>query len=231
MCRWRLAALTSCPDHSVHIPDGFLSPQTYLPAYAICAGLWWLGLRRLRRELDADTLPYIAMLTALSFLLMMLSLPLPGGTTVHALGIALLAVNFGVWTAFLAVSLVLAMQALLFGVGGITALAVNALAMGLVGSVSAWLAWRAISTIHVPTALILAGWVSVTAPALLLAVVLGLQPSIAHDNAGRPLFFPFDLAITLPTVMIPHILLGLGEGVLTWLATAMLERLRARHAV
>ncbi|MGQ9685838.1 MAG: energy-coupling factor ABC transporter permease [Thiobacillaceae bacterium] len=214
----------------MHIPDGFISPQTYLPAYVVCAGLWWMGVRRLRRELDAQTLPYLAVFTALSFVLMMLALPLPGGTTVHAMGIALLAVNFGVWASFLAVSLVLAMQAMLFGVGGITALAVNALAMGLVGSASAWLTWRAIRRIHVPAALILAGWVSVVLPALLLALVLGLQPAIAHDAAGRPLFFPFGLTITLPAVMIPHILLGLAEGVLTWLATMMLERLRMRHA-
>lgn len=214
----------------MHIPDGFISPQTYLPVYAVSAGLWWVGIRRLRRELDAETLPYLAVLTALSFVLMMLALPLPGGTTVHAMGIALLAVNFGVWAGFLAVSLVLAMQALLFGVGGITALAVNALAMGLAGSASAWLTWRAIRPFHVPAALILAGWVSVVLPALLLAVVLGLQPAIAHDDAGRPLFFPFGLAITLPAVMIPHLLLGLGEGVLTWLATMTLERLRTRHA-
>lgn len=214
----------------MHIPDGFLSPQTYLPAYALCAGLWWLGIRRVRRALDADTLPYLAVLTALAFALMMVALPLPGGTTVHAAGIALMAVNFGFWPAFLAVSLVLAMQALLFGEGGITALAVNALAMGCVGSASARLAWRLISPLHQPTALFAAGWLSVVLPALLVAVVLGIQPRIAHDPAGKPLFFPFDLSITLPAVLVPHLLVGVGEGVLTWLGTLYLQRLKLRHA-
>lgn len=214
----------------MHIPDGFLSPQTYLPAYALCAGLWWLGARRLRRQLDADTLPWLAVLTALAFVLMMLALPLPGGSTVHAAGIALLAVNFGVWTAFLAVSLVLAMQALLFGAGGVTALAVNALAMGFLGSVVAWLAWRGLRSVNEAAALLLAGWLSVVVPALLIAVILGIQPMIAQDAAGRPLFFPFDLSVTLPAVMIPHVLVGLGEGLLTWLGTATLKRLQARHA-
>jgi cobalt/nickel transport system permease protein len=214
----------------MHIPDGFLSPQTYLPAYALCAGLWWLGLRRIKRELDADTLPTLALLTAVSFVLMMLALPLPGGTTVHAAGIALLAVNFGLWASFLAVSMVLAMQALLFGNGGVTALAVNALAMGWVGSASARLVWRLLSPLKEPAALIAAGWVSVVLPALLVAGVLGIQPVIAHDAAGKPLFFPFDLAITLPAVLLPHVLLGLGEGVLTWLGTAYLRQLKVRHA-
>ncbi len=214
----------------MHIPDGFLSPQTYLPAYALCAGLWWVGIRRVRRALDADTLPYLAVLTALAFALMMLALPLPGGTTVHAAGIGLLAVNFGIWLAFLAVSLVLAMQALLFGDGGVTALAVNALAMGLVGSAGARLAWRLLSPLHQPTALFAAGWLSVVLPALLVAVALGIQPSIAHDSTGKPLFFPFDLSITLPAVLLPHLLVGVGEGVLTWLGTVYLQRLKARHA-
>jgi len=214
----------------MHLPDGFLSPQTYLPAYALCAGLWWLGLRRLKAQLDVDTLPRLAVLTALAFVLMMLAMPLPGGSTVHAAGIALLAVNFGVWTAFLAISLVLAMQALLFGMGGITALAVNALAMGLMGSVAAWLAWHGLRSVSEVAALILAGWVSVALPALLIALILGIQPAIAHDAAGRPLFFPFDLSVTLPAVMIPHVLVGLGEGLLTWLGTATLQRLQARHA-
>nr|MCU0841803.1 energy-coupling factor ABC transporter permease [Thiobacillaceae bacterium] len=180
--------------------------------------------------LDEETLPYVAVLTALSFVLMMVAIPLPGGTTAHAAGIALLAVSFGVWMAFLAVSLVLAMQALLFGDGGITALSVNALAMGFLGSLSAWSAWRLVRPLNEPAALILAGWVSVVLPALLVAVVLGLQPAIAHDEAGRPLFFPFDLAVTLPAVLIPHALLGLGEGMLTWLGSRQLVRLRARHA-
>lgn len=214
----------------MHIPDGFISPQTYLPAYAVCAGLWWVALRRVRARLDADTLPFLATLTALSFVLMAIALPLPGGTTAHAAGIALLAVNFGVWTAFVAVSLVLAMQALLFGAGGITALPVNALAMGLTGSLSAWLAWRGLRRVHAQTALFLAGWLSAVLPALLAALVLGAQPLLAQDAQGRPLFFPFGFAVTLPAVLIPHALLGLGEGLLTVLGHHYLTRLRARHA-
>lgn len=214
----------------MHIPDGFLSPQTYLPAYAVCAGLWWLGMGRLKSTLDEETLPFVAVLTALSFVLMMVAIPLPGGTTVHAAGIALLAVSFGVWMAFLAVSLVLAMQALLFGDGGVTALSVNALAMGFLGSLSAWASWRMLRPLNETAALALAGWVSVALPALVVALVLGIQPAIAQDAAGRPLFFPFGLAVTLPAVLIPHALVGVGEGVLTWLGYRYLTRMRARHA-
>jgi cobalt/nickel transport system permease protein len=69
-----------------------------------------------------------------------------------------------------------------------------------------------------------AGWLSVNVAALLLALVLGLQPIIAHTEEGHPLFFPFGLSVTLPAVMIPHALIGVGEGVLTLLMWRFVER-------
>ena len=212
----------------MHIPDGFISPQTYLPAYVAAAGLWAFAARRVKRDLDADTLPFLAACTALSFVLMMVALPLPGGSTAHAAGIGLLAVSFGGWMAFLAVSLVLAMQALLFGDGGITALPINALAMGFIGSFAALATWKLLGRLNQSLALFLAGWFSIVLPALLMALVLGVQPMIAHDAQGAPLFFPFGLAVTLPAVLLPHLLVGLAEGVLTVLGYRYLTRLRAR---
>jgi cobalt/nickel transport system permease protein len=214
----------------MHIPDGFISPQTYLPAYVAAAGLWAFAARRVKRDLDADTLPFLAACTALSFVLMMVALPLPGGSTAHAAGIGLLAVSFGGWMAFLAVSLVLAMQALLFGDGGITALPINALAMGFIGSFAALATWKLLGRLNQNLALFLAGWLSIVLPALLMALVLGVQPMIAHDAQGAPLFFPFGLAVTLPAVVLPHLLVGVAEGVLTVLGYRYLTRLRARTA-
>jgi cobalt/nickel transport system permease protein len=212
----------------MHIPDGFISPQTYLPAYAVAAGLWAYAARRVKRNLDADTLPFLAAYTALSFVLMMVALPLPGGTTAHAAGVGLLAVSFGGWMSFLAISLVLAMQALLFGDGGVTALPINALAMGLAGSFAAVAAWKLLGRLNQNAALFLAGWISIALPAVLVALALGIQPAIAHDPQGAPLFFPFGLNITLPAVVLPHLLVGLAEGVLTVMGYRYLTRLRAR---
>jgi cobalt/nickel transport system permease protein len=212
----------------MHIPDGFISPQTYLPAYAAAVGMWSYAARRVKRDLDADTLPFLAAYTALSFVLMMVALPLPGGSTVHAAGIGLLAVSFGGWMGFLAISLVLAMQALLFGDGGITALPINALAMGLAGSFAAVAAWKLLGRFNENVALFLSGWLSIALPALLVALALGVQPLIAHSAQGAPLFFPFGLDITLPAIVLPHLLVGLAEGILTVLGYRYLTRLRAR---
>lgn len=199
----------------MHIPDGFIAPQMYLPLYGGAAGAWAYAVHQVKRTLDDHTLPLLAALTAFAFVLMMIMIPLPGGTTVHASGIAILAIVFGVWTSFVCISMVLLLQVLLFGDGGITTLPLNALAMGLVGSATASWCYRLISRWRENAALFVAGWMSTNAAALLLAVALGLQPLVGSDAAGKPLFFPFGLSITLPAVMIPHALVGIAEGLLT----------------
>jgi cobalt/nickel transport system permease protein len=211
----------------MHIPDGFLSPQTYLPAYLLAGGLWAFAGRRLRSQLDEQMLPRLAVLTAVAFVLMTVMLPLPGGTSAHASGIGVLAVTFGVWVTFVAVSLVLGLQALMLGEGGITALPVNALAMGLAGAAAAAAGYALLRRRYERAALFIAGWLATLVPALLTALVLGVQPLIAQDAEGHPLFFPFGLPVTLPAVLIPHALLGVGEGVLTVLVVAWLRRRRA----
>jgi cobalt/nickel transport system permease protein len=97
----------------------------------------------------------------------------------------------------------------------VTALALNALAMGLVGGAAARAVYLMLRPVHEGLALVAAGWLSVNAAALLMALALGVQPLIAHAQDGQPLFFPFGLSITVPAVMVPHALVGVGEGVLT----------------
>jgi cobalt/nickel transport system permease protein len=199
----------------MHIPDGFLSPQTYIPAYAVAAGAWaWAG-KGLRRGLDETTVPRLAMLTALAYGLGLIMVPVPGGTSGHALGVALLALVFGVRAAFVAFSFVLLLQTLVFGAGGITALAVNALTMGLAGAAAAVGAKRLFERAGETVAVAAAAWFSVVVPAVLLALVLGVQPLIAQRPDGTPLFFPFGLDITLPAVIVPHLFIGAAEAVLT----------------
>ena len=215
----------------MHIPDGFISPKAYIPLYVVSAGAWAWGIQRLRRDLDEKTLPWLAVLSALSFVLMLVAVPLPPlHTTVHATGICLLAVVFGIWPAFLSVSLVLLLQALLFGAGGITSLPMNALALGLAGGTAAAWTFRSLRGWNETAALLAAAWLSVVVPALLVALVLGIQPAIAHRADGTPLFFPFGPEVTLPALLIPHALLGVGEAVLTVMAYRIIRNLRGDEA-
>jgi len=199
----------------VHIPDGFLSPQTYLPAAAVAVGAWAWAARGLREQIDETLVPRLAMLTALAYGLGLIMLPLPGGTSGHALGVAMLALLFGVRLAFLAYSGVLLLQALLFGAGGLTALPVNALAMGLAGGATAVATFRLLRGVNETAAVAVAAWLSVLVSGALVALVLGIQPLIAAKPDGSPLFFPFGMAITLPAILVPHAFIGIGEAALT----------------
>ena len=210
----------------MHIPDGLIAPQAFIAAGVIAAPFWAYAIRRVARDLDDRLIPRMAVLTALTFVLSTVMVPLPGGTSVHLTGVGLLVIAFGLWPAFLAFSLVLALQALLLGAGGITALPVNALAMGLAGG-------AVVSGLHSLMgrrksfwSVVIPIWCGIVVAALLLALVLGLQPWLASDAQGRPLFFPFGPGVTLPVIVLPHLVIGLAEGVLSWLVLSALARRR-----
>lgn len=201
----------------MHIPDGLIAPQAYLPAAALAVPLWVLAARRLRAVLGDEMLPRLAVFTALAFLLSALMLPLPGGTSGHAIGVGLLALVFGPWIAFLSYTLVLLLQAVVVGAGGITSLPVNALAMGFVG---AWVTvglFAGLRRVHETAAVLVAVWLGVMVSALLLALVLGAQPWLAQAPDGTPRFFPFGPAVTVPALLVPHAFIAAGEAALTLL--------------
>lgn len=210
----------------MHIPDGLLSPQTYLPAFAVAVPLWVLAGRKLGRRLGDQALPRLAVFTALAFLLSTVMLPLPGGTSGHAIGVGLLALVFGPWIAFMAYSLVLLLQAVVVGAGGITALPVNALIMGFVGAWVTVALHAALRRAGEAPAVVIAVWAGVMISALLLAIVLGAQPGLAHSPDGTPLFFPFGPAVTVPALLVPHAMIGAGEAALTLLVFRHARRRR-----
>ncbi|MBN9411140.1 MAG: energy-coupling factor ABC transporter permease [Burkholderiales bacterium] len=214
----------------MHIPDGFLAPITWLPASALAIGAWTWAARGLRDRLHDRMVPRLAALTALVYALGLVMLPIPGGTSGHVVGVALLALLFGGRLAFLAYSVVLLLQSLLFGAGGLTALPVNALAMGVVGSAVALAVFHALRRLGEPAAVVLATWCSVMASAAAVALVLGAQPLLAHTGSGQPLFFPFGWRIVLPAVLLPHTLLGGAEAAITLLVWRHAQERRWQHA-
>lgn len=207
----------------MHIPDGLIAPQAYLAAAALAVPCWAYAVKRVSSALDERAIPRLAVLTALAFVLSTIMLPLPGGTSAHMYGVGLLVLAFGLWPAFLAFSLVLALQALLLGAGGITALPVNALAMGLVGGAAVVGARSLLGAKPSAWATVLPVWLGVVVAATVLALVLGVQPLLGSDADGQPLFFPFGPAVTLPVIVLPHMVIGLLEGVLTWMVLGVLE--------
>ncbi len=205
----------------MHIPDGYLGPQTYLPFWGAAVAMWGIGLQKVKRELSVKQVPYLSMAAAFSFLIMMFNVPIPGGTTGHAVGGALIAILLGPWTAMLAVSVVLIIQAVVFGDGGITAIGANCFNMALVlPFVSYWIfrlvAGRATSGPRLYVGAVLSGGLGLVAAAALTGVEFGIQPLIAVGADGHPLYAPYPLSVALPAMVVEHLFLfGLLEGAVT----------------
>lgn len=215
----------------MHIPDGYLGPATYLAAYGAMVPLWRAAAARLKNTLDLRRIPLLALGAAFTFLVMMFNIPIPGGTTGHAVGSVLVAVLLGPWAAVSAVSVSLLVQALLFGDGGITTYGANCLVMAVVMPFTGWWSYRLLSG-RVPAtsrrrafAAAAGGYVGANAAALTAAVLFGIQPALARDGAGRALYCPFPLSVSVPAMALAHLLFfGFVEAAVTGLAVAALAR-------
>ncbi len=206
----------------MHIPDGYLSPSTCAVMYAASAPCWWTALRRTRRTLFGRTLPLLSLFAAFSFVTMLFNLPLPGGTTGHAVGVGIAAIVLGPWASLLAISLALAIQALFFGDGGITTLGANCFNMAIAGSFAAWGIYRLVSlgaateSRRRVVAAALAGYGAINLSALLAAIEFGIQPMLFHDATGAPLYAPYPLHIAIPAMMAGHLTIaGAAEAVMS----------------
>ena len=207
----------------MHIPDGFLSPQITIPAYAVSAPLWTWAVRRHFGHSAAESLPVVGSLTAVAFVIQTIMIPVPGGTSTHLVGVTLLAVLYHPLVAFVCESLVLLIQALFFGAGGLTVLGVNALALGLLGPAAAWFAFRLIRGWGDGAAAFAAGYLSLQVSALAVAMVLGLQHVLA------PGYLPVPPAVTLAAMLVPSLTVaGVLEGLYTVFALSLLRKVDPR---
>ena len=215
----------------MHIPDGYLSPATCAALYTGAAPFWYVALRRVRRALHTRLVPLISLFAAFSFVIMMFNLPLPGGTTGHAIGIGLAAVVVGPWAAMVSVSVALIVQALFFGDGGVTAIGANCFNMAIAGSLVAYAVYRLVAgrsplaSARRVVAAGIAGYIAINVSALLAAVEFGIQPMLYKDAAGAPLYCPYPLSIAIPAMMIGHLTIaGLAEFAVSAGVVAFLQR-------
>ncbi len=218
-------------DFRMHIPDGYLSPATCAALYAGSAPFWYVCLRRLRKLLTTRLVPLVSVFAAFSFVVMMFNLPLPGGTTGHAVGVAIASIVLGPWASILAISMALFIQAVFFGDGGITAFGANCFNMAVAGSLVSYFTYRALSgksslgSERRVVAAGIAGYLAINAAALLAAIEFGIQPLLFHDAAGTPLYAPYALKIAIPAMMAGHLTIaGLAELILSAGLVAWLQR-------
>ena len=215
----------------MHIPDGYLSPSTCAALYAGSAPFWYVALERVKKALHTRLVPLLSLFAAFCFVIMMFNLPLPGGTTGHAVGVGLAAVVLGPWGSILAVSTALIVQALFFGDGGITAIGANCFNMAVVGSLVAWGVNRLIAgksdaqSMRRVIGAGVAGYLAINVSALFAAIEFGIQPMLYRDAAGAPLYCPYPLSVTIPAMLIGHLTIaGLAELFVSAGVVAFLQR-------
>ena len=116
----------------MHIPDGYLGPQTYAVLDVAMIPIWAVAAVKVKKTLKTKQVPLMALGAAFSFVIMMFNMPVIGGSTGHAVGATLIAILLGPWAACISVSIALVIQALVFGDGGITAIGANVFNMAVV---------------------------------------------------------------------------------------------------
>jgi cobalt/nickel transport system permease protein len=237
----------------MHIPDGYLGPETVAAGWAVSAPIWYLASRKTKQLFSKPkAVPVLAASAAFSFLVMMLNVPVLGGTTAHAVGATLVAIVAGPWAAVMAVTAALAIQALLFADGGLFAFGVNCLNMAIVMPFAGYAIYQLVAGNSAPrSARRLAGaalgsYFGIVLASLCVAIELGIQP-LLHSVHGIAQYSPYHLSETVPAMTLSHMIIvgpieaAFTVGVLAFLARTSPElfaaparvglRLRALYAV
>ncbi len=205
----------------MHIPDNYLSPSTCAVMGAAMVPVWTISVNKVKEELKKVKIPLLGIGAAFSFLLMMFNVPLPGGTSGHAVGAVLLAILLGPYAACISVTVALLLQALLFGDGGILSFGANCFNLAFVMPFLGYFIYKFIkdrfkSQKGEYIGIILGSYLGINLAALLTAIEFGIQPLLFKNAAGQPLYCPYPLEVSIPAMTLPHLLVaGLVEVIFT----------------
>jgi len=205
----------------MHIPDNYLSPSTCATFGVVMLPIWRRASIKVKAEITRQKMPLLGVAAAFSFLTMMFNIPLIGGTTGHAIGAALIAILLGPYAAVFAVTIALVIQALFFGDGGILAIGVNCFNMAFIMPYVAYYLFIFMKKIFPGKkgeyfGAFLGGYISINIAALAAAIEFGIQPLLFRDASGLPLYSPYGLAVSIPAMTVPHLLIvGILEGIIT----------------
>ncbi len=188
----------------MHIPDNYLSPATCAVMFAVAAPVVAVSAKKLKEH--RELAPMLGIAASLSFLMMMFNVPVPGGTSAHAVGGTLLAILIGPYAASIAVTVALILQAFLFGDGGILALGANIFNMAIIMPFTGYWIYNFLRKHHhASLGAIIGSYCGINLAALMAGFELGIQPLIAHTASGAPLYNPYPLAVTIPAMCFAHL--------------------------
>ena len=200
----------------MHIPDGFLNIFVSLACWVITFIILALAVANTRRDLDERLVPLAGIMAAFIFAAQMLNFPVAGGTSGHFIGAALAFIVLGPWLGLLAMTAVVAVQALLFQDGGLVVMGANILVMGIVPGFLAYGIYRWSRGRSANVQLLLTGvaaWLSVVTAATIVSLLLAFSGTSS-------------LNVVLPAMLGVHVLIGLGEALITVAALTFIRRTR-----
>jgi cobalt/nickel transport system permease protein len=200
----------------MHIPDNFLSLVISLFFWVITAITVGIAISKTNKSLGEKQVPLMGVMAAFIFAAQMLNFPVAFGTSGHFLGGALAAIVLGPWAGILVMTAVIAVQGLLFQDGGLLVMGANIFNMGLLTAIIGYGLYRSVANRNKGTRLVAAGiaaWLSTMAASLMVSLQLWLSGTS-------------QLQIVLPAMMGVHVLIGIGEAVITVAALAFIEQTR-----
>jgi cobalamin biosynthesis protein CbiM len=206
----------------MHIPDGFIDPKTSAAfAVASAAGVAY-ALNGAKRQLSEKSAPLAGLTAVYVFAVQMLNFPVAAGTSGHLLGGALAAVLVGPFAASLAITVVLIIQGFLFADGGLSAIGLNIFNIAILG---VWFGYGVFLLLRkvlpkkkggVALASAIAGFISVPVAAL------GFVFQYAVGATAT-----FSVSTVLAAMVGTHLLIGIGEAIITFLTVSAVLASRA----
>ncbi len=202
----------------MHIPDGFLTPNTWVSAWLVSAGGIGYCLKKTARVLKDKMIPLMGVMSAFIFAAQMLNFPVMAGTSGHLLGGVLAAVFLGPFAGAVVLACVLIVQCLIFQDGGVTALGANIFNMSIMGTLGGYLIYSIITKISgsnkgLVIGIAVASWFSVFIAASFCAFELALSGTS-------------PLKVVLPAMAGIHSLIGIGEAIITVLVISFVLKAR-----
>jgi cobalt/nickel transport system permease protein len=202
----------------MHIPDGFLAVNTWVPAWVVSIGGLGYCIKRVSDILKDKMIPLMGVAAAFIFAAQMLNFPVAAGTSGHLLGGVLAAVLLGPYAGAIVIAVVLAIQCLVFQDGGLTVLGANIFNMSFIGSMGGYVIYNLIRKaigqdrgILIGTAV--AAWISVVVASAACAVELAISGTS-------------PLNIALLAMVSVHMLIGIGEAVISVFVVSFILKTR-----
>jgi cobalt/nickel transport system permease protein len=206
----------------MHMPDGLINAPVSIGAAVLAAGAITVGLKKSKGTLDSQTAPLAGLVAVFIFAFQMMNFPVAAGTSGHLMGGALASILVGPYVAILVMTVVVSLQALVFADGGLSALGLNLLNMGIVSIVVSALLFAGLMKLLPKTRTSIIG---VSATVAFISVLASAAAFVFEYSLGGNA--TYNIASVLISVMSVHVLIGIGEAIITGLTIGAILATRA----